>query len=452
MPPRSRRAPPRDRMDNPDVSAVDVGRAHQLVNDHLKAYDAGKRYDCSDNAPSKEEIILNNTEEDATAAVTKYISVGRNSNPRAVTCRPAVCATSVGRLRGLWGVCGMSAGRLRGLWDVDGASVGRLWGLWGVCGTSMGCRWACGASVGRLWDAVGPVGRRWRSRRNRAVPTRTTRAESREREVLAHIREARLQPSHTVTPLQVFSRIRDARLHRYTRLQVLPRIKEAMRPPPPFFVEGRAAELIKGWHAQGIRALQPRTIAACAMYIACDDLKSLMGEARCHTQSRTVTYDFTRTMRSPSPFDRLSGRSRASSSTRPHCAPRQRSTRKRWMSASPNSRRCSQYPTVTASSPPQPVPNSDGKERRRVPIFCPFFVPAAEQPARHVSDSAAWQLVACEVMAHGMCCAPLPGWHCNTVLLVSRDGLAWGRSVFLESLLEIRKVEPFSLSGKFPGN
>lgn len=155
MPPRSRRAPPRDRMDNPDVSAVDVGRAHQLVNDHLKAYDAGKRYDCSDNAPSKEEIILNNTEEDATAAVTKYISVGRNSNPRAVTCRPAVCATSVGRLRGLWGVCGMSAGRLRGLWDVDGASVGRLWGLWGVCGTSMGCRWACGASVGRLWGVCG---------------------------------------------------------------------------------------------------------------------------------------------------------------------------------------------------------------------------------------------------------------------------------------------------------
>ena len=28
----------------------------------------------------------------------------------------------------------------------------------------------------------------------------------------------------------------------------------------------------------------------------------------------------------------------------------------------------------------------------------------------------------------------------------------WPRPVFLESLLEIKKVEPFSLSGKFPGN
>ena len=28
----------------------------------------------------------------------------------------------------------------------------------------------------------------------------------------------------------------------------------------------------------------------------------------------------------------------------------------------------------------------------------------------------------------------------------------WVLHVFLESLLEIKKVEPFSLSGKFPGN
>ena len=32
------------------------------------------------------------------------------------------------------------------------------------------------------------------------------------------------------------------------------------------------------------------------------------------------------------------------------------------------------------------------------------------------------------------------------------QSIPWVLHVFLESLLEIKKVEPFSLSGKFPGN
>ena len=126
-----------------------------------------------------------------------------------------------------------------------------------------------------------------------------------------------------------------------------------MRPPPPFFVEGRATELIRGWHAQGIRALMPRTVAACAMHMACEDMKNVMGEVRatavsvptatvdtyltwpCHISARAttthehhyspslnVTLSPVATADHPAPFcHRVISRS-----ARTHCARRQNST------------------------------------------------------------------------------------------------------------------------------
>ena len=61
------------RVDVPDVTASSVYRAHQLVRDHLKAYDAGLKYDCSDNAPK--QAIVNEEEEDIASAVTQYTSL-----------------------------------------------------------------------------------------------------------------------------------------------------------------------------------------------------------------------------------------------------------------------------------------------------------------------------------------------------------------------------------------
>ena len=93
-------------MDHPDVSASDVGSAHQLVNDHLKAYDAGKRYACSDNAPSKEEgLITNDKEEDSSQAITKYTSVSLaapscpSPSPRHTLCRTSSVALAGGACR-----------------------------------------------------------------------------------------------------------------------------------------------------------------------------------------------------------------------------------------------------------------------------------------------------------------------------------------------------------------
>ena len=57
----------------PDATASAVYQAHQLVNDHLKAFNAGLMYECSDNAPKV--AIVNNEEEDVAAAVTQYTSL-----------------------------------------------------------------------------------------------------------------------------------------------------------------------------------------------------------------------------------------------------------------------------------------------------------------------------------------------------------------------------------------
>jgi len=59
---------------------------------------------------------------------------------------------------------------------------------------------------------------------------------------------------------------------------LLPRFRQAMKPEPPYAIESRARDLIIGWHKEGKRALQTRTIAACAMIMAFEDLrKELVG-------------------------------------------------------------------------------------------------------------------------------------------------------------------------------
>jgi len=61
-------------------------------------------------------------------------------------------------------------------------------------------------------------------------------------------------------------------IRKYTSLLSL--YRENILPEPPYMVHARANELIVGWCKQGMRALQPNTVAACAFAIACYDVRT----------------------------------------------------------------------------------------------------------------------------------------------------------------------------------